>query len=161
MDITVNASLAKFRQVYNFRDPDAKGRVCLLVYTVVEYFLVYITSGIFYTQFLQSYKVDITGVGILNFIPFLASMFVLFTPGLLNHFPRRRWLLAGCKLMYYVLNVAVLTLLPALISDYDTLLLSMIATTFLASLFNIIATAGYSAWHIRFPRAEPKNFQTL
>ena len=154
MDITVKSALAKFRQVYNFRDPDAKGRVCVLIYTLVEYFLVYITSGIFYTQFLQSYNVDITGVGILNFIPFLASMFVLFTPGLLNHFPHRRWLLAGCKLLYYVLNVAVLTLLPALIKDYNTLLVCMIATTFLASLFNIIATAGYAAWHIRFQPAE-------
>ncbi len=154
MVITVKSALTKFCQVYNFRDSEAKGRVCVLIYTLVEYFLLYITSGIFYTQFLQSYKVDITGVGILNFIPFLASMFVLFTPGLLNHFPKRRWLLAGCKLMYYVLNVAVLTLLPALITDYKTLLGCMIATTFLASLFNIIATAGYAAWHIRFQPEE-------
>ena len=154
MVFTVKSALAKFRQVYNFRDPEAKGRVCVLIYTLVEYFLVYITSGIFYTQFLQSYQVDITGVGILNFIPFLASMFVLFTPGILNHFTKRRWLLAGCKLMYYILNVFVLTLLPALIGDYNTLLGCMIATSFLASLFNIIATAGYAAWHIRFQPEE-------
>ena len=150
----MKSALTKFCQVYNFRDPEAKGRVCVLIYTLVEYFLVYITSGIFYTQFLQSYKVDITGVGILNFIPFLASMFVLFTPGILNHFSKRRWLLAGCKLMYYILNVFVLTLLPALIGDYNTLLGCMIATSFLASLFNIIATAGYAAWHIRFQPEE-------
>ena len=150
----MESALAKFCRVYNFRDPEAKGRVCLLIYTFVEYFLNYITSGIFYTHFLQNYKVDITGVGILNFIPFFASMFVLFTPGILNHFPKRRWLLAGCKLSYYILNVLVLTLLPALIQDYNTLLVGMIATTFLASLFNIIATAGYSAWHIRFQPEE-------
>ena len=154
MVFTVKSALAKFYRVYNFRDPEAKGRVCLLIYTLVEYFLNYITSGIFYTHFLQNYNVDITGVGILNFIPFLASMFVLFTPGILNHFPKRRWLLAGCKLLYYILNVVVLTILPALIQDYNTLLGGMIATTFLASLFNIIATAGYSAWHIRFQPEE-------
>lgn len=150
----MKSALAKFYRVYNFRDPEAQGRVCLLIYTLVEYFLNYITSGIFYTHFLQNYNVDITGVGILNFIPFLASMFVLFTPGILNHFPKRRWLLAGCKLLYYILNVVVLTILPALIQDYNTLLGGMIATTFLASLFNIIATAGYSAWHIRFQPEE-------
>ena len=150
----MKSALAKFYRVYNFRDPEAKGRVCLLIYTLVEYFLNYITSGIFYTHFLQNYNVDITGVGILNFIPFLASMFVLFTPGILNHFPKRRWLLAGCKLLYYILNVVVLTILPALIQDYNTLLGGMIATTVLASLFNIIATAGYSAWHIRFQPEE-------
>ena len=112
MDTAVSSTLS-FRKVYNLRDPDARGRVCLLIYTVVEYFLVYITSGIFYTQFLQSYGVDITGVGILNFVPFLASMLVFFTPGLLNRFPKRRWLLAVCKFLYYLLNVVGLTLLPA------------------------------------------------
>ena len=154
----MSSSLSTFRKVYNFRDPDARGRVCLLIYTVVEYFLVYITSGIFYTQFLQSYGVDITGVGILNFIPFLASMFVFFTPGLLNHFPKRRWLLAVCKFLYYFLNVAGLTVLPALVNDYKTLLLCMIAVSFFASLFNIIATAGYAAWHIRFQPEEVRAY---
>ena len=155
---TVISALTKFRRVYNFRDPDARGRVCLLIYTVVEYFLVYITSGIFYTQFLQSYDVDITGVGILNFVPFLASMFVFFTPGLLNHFPKRRWLLAVCKFLYYLLNVAGLTLLPALIKDYNTLLYAMIAVSFLSSLFNIVATSGYAAWHIRFQPEEVRAY---
>lgn len=158
MVTAVSSSLSKFRKVYNFRDPDAKGRVCVLIYTIVEYFLVYITSGIFYTQFLQSYGVDITGVGILNFIPFLASMFVFFTPGLLDHFPKRRWLLAVCKLLYYFLNVAGLTVLPALIKDYHALLGCMIAVTFLASLFNVIATAGYAAWHIRFQPEEVRAY---
>ena len=137
MVTVVSSTLSTFRKVYNFHEPDARGRVCLLVYTIVEYFLVYITSGIFYTQFLQSYGVDITGVGILNFVPFFASMFVFFTPGLLNRFPKRRWLLAGCKFMYYLLNVAGLTLLPALIKDYNTLLACMIAVSFFSSLFKI------------------------
>lgn len=154
----MSSTLSTFRKVYNFRDPDARGRVCVLIYTVVEYFLVYITSGIFYTQFLQSYGVDITGVGILNFVPFLASMFVFFTPGLLNRFPKRRWLLAVCKLLYYLLNVVGLTLLPAVILDCNTLLLCMIAVSFLASLFNVIATAGYSAWHIRFQPEEVRAY---
>ena len=158
MVTAVSSTLSTFRKVYNFRDPDARGRVCLLVYTIVEYFLVYITSGIFYTQFLQSYGVDITGVGILNFVPFFASMFVFFTPGLLNRFPKRRWLLAVCKFLYYLLNVAGLTLLPALIRDYNTLLGCMIAVSFLSSLFNVIATAGYAAWHIRFQPEEVRAY---
>ena len=154
----MSSAISTFRKVYNFHDPNARGRVCVLIYSVVECFLLYITSGIFYTQFLQSYGVDITGAGILNFIPFLASMLVFFTPGLLNHFPRRRWLLAVCKFLYYLLNVAGLTILPALIQDYKTLLISMIAVSFFASLFNVIATAGYSAWHIRFQPEEVRAY---
>ena len=154
----MSAKQSTFRKVYNFHDPDARGRVCLLVFSVVECFLQYITSGIFYTQFLQSYNVDITGVGILNFVPFLASMLVFFTPGILSRFPRRRWLLAGCKLSYYLLNVVGLTLLPALIRDYSTLLVCMIAVSFLSSLFNVVATAGYAAWHIRFQPEEVRAY---
>lgn len=154
----MSAKQSTFRKVYNLHDPDARGRVCLLVFSVVECFLQYITSGIFYTQFLQSYNVDITGVGILNFVPFLASMLVFFTPGLLSRFPRRRWLLAGCKLSYYLLNVVGLTLLPALIKDYSTLLVCMVAVSFLSSLFNVIATAGYAAWHIRFQPEEVRAY---
>lgn len=154
----MSAKQSTFRKVYNFHDPDARGRVCLLVFSVVECFLQYITSGIFYTQFLQSYNVDITGVGILNFVPFLASMLVFFTPGILSRFPRRRWLLAGCKLSYYLLNVVGLTLLPALIQDYSTLLVCMIAVSFLSSLFNVVATAGYAAWHIRFQPEEVRAY---
>ena len=154
----MSAKQSTFRKVYNFRDPDARGRVCLLVFSVVECFLQYITSGIFYTQFLQSYNVDITGVGILNFVPFLASMLVFFTPGILSRFPRRKWLLAGCKLSYYLLNVVGLTLLPAIIQDYSTLLVCMIAVSFLSSLFNVVATAGYAAWHIRFQPEEVRAY---
>ena len=154
----MSAKQSTFRKVYNFHDPDARGRVCLLVFSVVECFLQYITSGIFYTQFLQSYNVDITGVGILNFVPFLASMLVFFTPGILSRFHRRRWLLAGCKLSYYLLNVVGLTLLPALIKDYSTLLVCMVAVSFLSSLFNVIATAGYAAWHIRFQPEEVRAY---
>lgn len=154
----MSSTLSTFKKVYNLHDPDARGRVCLLIYTVVESFLIYITSGIFYTQFLQSYNVDITGVGVLNFVPFLASMFVFFTPGILNRIHRRRWFLAACKFLYYLLNVAGLTLLPALIKEYDLLLYCMIATSFLASLFNVIATAGYAAWHIRFQPEEVRAY---
>ena len=93
-------TMSKFREVYNFKDPDAKGRLCLLIFTVVEGFLVYITTGIFYTEFLQTYGIDIHGAGILSFIPYIASMFVLITPELLNRFPKRRFMLGICKFLY-------------------------------------------------------------
>ncbi len=142
--------LARFCEVYNFRDPDAKGRICVLIFTVIEGFLTYITTGIFYTEFLQGYDVNITGAGILSFVPYFASMLVLFTPKLLNHFPRRRWLLAACKFLYYLFNIVGLTLLPMIITDKAGRLGGMIVITFFSALFNVIATAGYAAWHIRF-----------
>lgn len=46
-------TVRKFRKVFNFQDPDAKGRCCVLIFKVVEGFLTYITTGIFYTEFLR------------------------------------------------------------------------------------------------------------
>ncbi len=149
---------SRLREVYNFRTPGAKGRICVLIYTVIEGFLTYITTGIFYTEFLQTYHVDITEAGILAFVPYLASMLVLFAPKLLNHFPKRRWLLAVCKFLYYLLNIVGLTLLPMFIKDADALLWSMIAITFLSALFNVVATAGYAAWHICFQPEEVRAY---
>ena len=142
--------MSRFRQVYNFKDPDAKGRFCVLIFTVIEGFLTYITTGIFYTEFLQTYNIDINGAGILSFIPYIASMFVLFTPELLNRFPKRRWMLGICKFLFYFLNLVGLTILPIIVSDNMSRLVGMGIISFLASLFNVIATAGYAAWHIRF-----------
>ncbi len=149
---------AHLREVYNFRTPAAKGRICVLIFTVIEGFLTYITTGIFYTTFLQTYDVDITGAGILSFVPYLASMLVLFAPKLLNHFPKRRWLLAGCKFLYYLFNIVGLTLLPMVIEDPSGRLWGMIVITFFSALFNVVATAGYAAWHIRFQPEEVRAY---
>ncbi len=150
-----------FRRVYNFHAPDAKGRLCVLIFTIIEGFLTYITTGIFYTEFLQTYDVDITGAGILSFVPYLASLPVLFTPKLLNHFPRRRFLLGICKFLYYLFNIVGLTLLPMLVTDESGRLRGMIVITFLSALFNVVATAGYAAWHIRFQPEEVRAYHLM
>lgn len=150
--------MSKFRSVFNFRDPDAKGRSCVLIYKVVEGFLVYIITGTFYTAFLTSYGMDSVSGGILAFVPYIASMFVLFMPSLLNRFPKRRWILAVCKAMYYFCALIGLTILPAVVTDDRGRLIGMIAITFLASLFNVIATSGYAAWHIRFQPEEVRAY---
>lgn len=148
----------KFKTVFNFKDPLARGRCCILIFKVVEGFLTYITTGIFYTAFLQAYDMNITDAGILAFIPYIASMFVLFTPSLLNHFPKRKWILASCKFLYYLVILVGLNLLPMMVSDTSGRLWGMIIITFLASLFNVIATSGYAAWHIRFQPEEVRAY---
>ena len=110
-------TVRKFRKVFNFQDPDAKGRCCVLIFKVVEGFLTYITTGIFYTEFLRCYGMDSVAAGVLSFIPYIASMLVLFTPALLNRFPRRKWILAVCKFMYYFVVLVGVNLLPYMVTD--------------------------------------------
>lgn len=150
--------MSQFRKVFNFREPDATGRCCVLIFKVLEGFFVYINSGVFYADFLKLYDMDSVDAGILSFIPYIASMFVLFTPALLNRFPKRKWILAVFKLAYYFVMFVGLTFMPAIVKDAAGRLWGMIIITFLASLFNVIATAGYAAWHIRFQPEEVRAY---
>ncbi|MCQ2430106.1 MAG: MFS transporter [Clostridia bacterium] len=150
--------MIKFRTVFNFHDPDARGRTCALIFKVVEGFLVYINSGVFYTDFLRCYGMDSVEAGILTFIPYIAGMFVIFMPSLLNHFPKRRWILATCKILYYFCILCGMNLLAEFVKDDAGRLWGMILITFFASLFNIIATSGYAAWHIRFQPEEVRAY---
>lgn len=150
----MGTAVRRFRETFNFKDPNAKGRCCVLIFKIVEGFLTYITTGIFYTEFLRLNNMDITSAGILSFIPYMASMLVLFTPALLNRFPKRKWILAACKFLYYFVILVGLNLLLRFVPGQTGRLWGMIVITFLASLFNVVATAGYAAWHIRFQPEE-------
>lgn len=152
------SALRQFRQVFNFRDPEARGRCCVLIYMVVEGFLSYVTSGIFYTGFLAGYGIDIVNVGILSFIPYVASLFVIFTPTLLNRFPKRRWVLGISKFLYYFIILVGQNLLPLVVTHPQGRITGLIAIIFVASIFNVIATSGYAAWHIRFQPEEVRAY---
>lgn len=150
--------MKRFFQVFNFKDSDAKGRCCVLIYMVVEGFLTYITSGIFYSGFMDGYGIDIVNVGILSFIPYIASLFVIFTPALLNKFPKRRWILGVCKFLYYFIILVGQNLLPIIVTDARQRIIGLISIIFVASIFNVIATSGYAAWHIRFQPEEVRAY---
>ncbi len=122
----------------------------MLISLCISTSLLYFTAGIFYTGFLSGYGMDIVNVTILGFVPSIAGMLVLFAPELLTHFKRRRWILGVCKFLYYFLIFVVLTILPKLVTDNTGRMTGLIIITFFANLFNVFATAGYAAWHIKF-----------
>lgn len=150
--------MSQFRKVFNFREPAAKGRACILIFTVTEKFLNYIITGIFYTAFLSANDFTIVDASVLAVMPFAASMAVLFMPSLLQRFPKRKWILAICKLAYYFTNIIGVNVLVRLPLDESGRLGGMLIVTFLASLFNVFATSGYAAWHIRFQPEEIRSY---
>lgn len=137
-------------QVFNFKDPNARTRCILVISVALEAVITYITTGIFWTEFLRGYHMQPEEIGILAFSPFIAGLFVIFAPSLLTRFKKRRFVLAACKLMYYVCSIFALTLLPRLVSDAAVLLICMSVLQFIAYIFNIIAVSGYAAWHVKF-----------
>ena len=137
-------------QVFNFKDPNARTRCILIISIALEAVINYITTGVFWTEFLRGYHMAPEEIGILAFSPFIAGLFVIFTPSLLTRFKKRRLILAACKLMYYVCSIFALTLLPHLVTDATMLLICMSVLQFIAYVFNIIAVSGYAAWHVKF-----------
>ena len=137
-------------QVFNFKDPNARIRCILVISVALEAVINYITTGIFWTEFLRSYHMEPEEIGILAFSPFIASLFVIFAPSLLTRFKKRRFVLAACKTLYYVFNILSLTLLPHFITDATMLVLCMAVLQFVANIFNTIALSGYAAWHVKF-----------
>ena len=63
---------SEFSMVYNLRDEESKGRVLLLLNTILVNILNVAITGAFYTTFLAANGIDIVQVGIISFIPYLA-----------------------------------------------------------------------------------------
>lgn len=136
--------------ILNFSSPEAKGRCSMLASAVTAGIVNNLTGGIFYTGFLIANDIDIVNVGIISFIPHIASLFSIFSPMLLERFQKRKVLLAILKLLYYSLNILGITLLPTLVHDKQLKVLFFAVILFLAGIINSIATSGYSSWQVNF-----------
>ena len=55
-------------QVFNFKDPNARTRCILVISVALEAVITYITTGIFWTEFLRGYHMQPEEIGILAFL---------------------------------------------------------------------------------------------
>ncbi len=141
---------SRFHYLYNLRDEKARGRVVLLSTSAVSSLAGTLTSGLFYTTFLISNGIDLVNIGILTFLPYIASCFSVFSPSILERIRRRRWVLASLRLGYYVFFILGVTVIPQAVADPGWKKLGFIACVFLGHVLNALATTGYSAWHVNF-----------
>ena len=65
--------------IYSTKNDEAKGRLISLGSALTAAFYNVFITGIFYTGFLSMYDISITGVGIVSFIPYIASCFSIFS----------------------------------------------------------------------------------
>ncbi|MBE6693534.1 MAG: MFS transporter [Ruminococcaceae bacterium] len=148
-----------FKRVYNFKDPDARGRTSLLICTVLSGIIAQLVGGMFYTAFLTEHNINTVSIGILSFLPYIANLVVIFVPSLLNKFPKRRGILAFVKIMYYLCVTVGITLLPTLVKNESARLLGLVIITFVSHVFNAVASVGYTAWHVSFLPEEYRAYQ--
>ncbi len=138
------------KKVFDIHDDRGRGRAVMLTSTVLCGVVGQLSGGLFYTSFLLQYGLDKSRIGILTFIPYITCLLNLFAPMLLERFPRRKWLLAGLKLLAYAVNIMGITLLPVFVKEQNIRLLWFVVLTALAGALNQIANAGYAVWNANF-----------
>jgi len=141
---------AAFFRVFNLHEEKARGRTAMIASAVIASIAANLSGGVFYSGFLVGYGINLVNIGILSFVPYMASLFCLLSPLVLERFPKRRWVLAGGRVLYYTINILGLTLLPKLVQDPGARIWGFALIIFFANAVNNIFSQGYSVWHLNF-----------
>lgn len=141
---------AAFFRVFNLREEKARGRTAMIASSVIASIAANLTGGVFYSGFLLGYNISLVNIGILSFVPYMASLFSLLSPLVLERFKKRKWLLAGGRILYYTINILGLTLLPELVKEPGARIVGFALIIFFANAVNNIFSQGYSVWHLNF-----------
>ena len=93
------------RALYNLNDDMGKGRCTMLFSVVAQNVIAWMTGSLFYTSFLLHNGINLVNIGIITAIPLLSNVIAVFSPFILESFPRRRYLLFAGRITYYTLNL--------------------------------------------------------
>lgn len=141
---------SRMYMLFNLKDDLAKGRTVMLTSSVLENIISWLTTGLFYTSFLMIYGIDIVNVGILTFVPYIASCFSIFSPSILERIEKRRTVLALAKAAYFTLNIFGITIMPVLVTDPQMRIICFVILILLANIINALFVSGYTVWHLNF-----------
>ena len=136
--------------LFSGKTDGAKGRRCMLASSLLSNAIANITGGIFYSGFLLGYGIEMVDIGIISFVPTLATLLSLFSPFILDRIKKRKWVLAAARITYYAISLLGILLIPRIIEDNFSRVLAMTVVMIVANGINSLFGQGYSAWHINF-----------
>lgn len=154
MSLKTHVRNSEFVTFFDWNDEQGKGRRCMLLSAFISTVVNAIATGTLYTAFLAAYDFTIADVSFLGAIPSLAACFCVLSPVFLERFQKRRWLLAGGRLTYYLLQLLGLTLLAIYAKDPTVRLVGFSAILLASNLINSLFSSGYSVWHLNFMPVE-------
>ena len=131
-----------FADIYGLQNDRTKGRLIFLGDTLLAAIYNVFITGIFYTGFLSMYGISITGVGIVTFIPYIASCFSVFSPLILKRFKKRKAILLASKIYFYGMYIVATNVMPLLVTDPDARLVWFVVILFLAYSVNAVFSPG-------------------
>lgn len=141
--------------VFSYDDEASTARTHLLYATIVQSIVNGFTTGIFYTGFLIGYGINIVNISIITLVPYLASLFTLFTPYILERFPVRRHILSVARIIYYAVNILGITALPYVVQDENARVVGLVIIVFVANAIYYLFS-GYMPWHIKYLTPESR-----
>ena len=140
----------QYRELFFDRNPEARGRLCMVTSGIVTSISGNLAGGAFYSAFLLEYGINLTNIGIIIFIPYIASLFTLLSPMVLSKFKRRRWILFATRVISNTLSIIGVTVLPLVVQGETAKVVCFALISFLASVIGSLFTPGYSVWHFNF-----------
>ena len=150
MKLHLRAYKDSFTEIYSTKNDEAKGRLITLGSNLAASFYNVFITGIFYTGFLTMYGIDITGAGIISFIPYIASLFSLFSPFILERIKKRKPILLAAKIYFYGMYIVATNLMPMFVTDKDQRLLWFLIILFLAYSVYSLFSPGFTPWFYKF-----------
>ncbi|MBO4217596.1 MAG: hypothetical protein J5940_06600 [Clostridia bacterium] len=136
--------------LFSGKTDGAKGRRCMLASSLLSSAIANITGGIFYSGFLVGYGINIVNIGIISFVPTLATLLSLFSPFILDRIAKRKWVLAGARIFYYALTLLGILVIPHIFEENLSRVLAITILMSFAAGVNALFGQGYSAWHMNF-----------
>lgn len=146
----IQAFWMSFTDIFNTRDDDAKGRTINLTCTLLASFYNVFITGIFYTGFLTMYGIDITGAGIITFIPYIANLLTIFSSRILSRFRQRKYVLIASKVLFYLLYIVATTIMPQFVVDPQARLIWFAVIMFVCHAVYAPFSPGFTVWFYRF-----------
>ena len=122
----------------------------MLFSVVAQNVISWMTGSLFYTSFLLHNGINLVNIGIVSAIPMLSQVLAVFSPFILESFPRRRFLLLGGRIAYYTLNLLCITIVPEIFQDASARVTAFAVILFAANIINSLCGCGYTVWHLNF-----------
>ena len=136
--------------LFNLYDEKALGRTVMLTSSIISNVISWLTTGLFYTAFLMIYGIDLVNIGIITFIPYIASCFSVFSPLILKRFKKRKAILLASKIYFYGMYIVATNVMPLFVTDPDARLVWFVVILFLAYSVNAVFSPGITSWFARF-----------
>ena len=133
-----------------FGDEESKSRACHLQFNWTNNIIANMVGGNFFTGIMLLLGADDGFIGLMSMFVFAANCLQIFSPLILEHFPKRKKLLILARIVIQTINIAFIGLIPFFPASQQVKLFLFGAAVLVLNVTSALITSGYSVWHIQF-----------